>query len=382
MKIVVACDSFKGCLSSEEAAAHIKAGILRENAQHEVSAFQIADGGEGTVEAFCAAGKGELITFETKDAYMKPRLCQYALIEDGKTAVMEVANIIGLSLYPRDRRSPMYATSYGVGLVLKHLIESGIKKIIIALGGSCTNDGGMGMLMALGARFYDSAHQRLLGQAQNLEKVRYLDLRRLPDMEGIELIAACDVKNYLLGEQGATYVFGKQKGLYPNQIPRIERGMVNYCYHIRRVTKINMNLYEGGGAAGGIGAVLQALLHAKMRPGIELLIEYSDLPKQVETCDLVITGEGQSDAQTKYGKVPVGILKVARQYEKPCIIISGALGLGYMELYELGFAGIFSIADRAMTFQQALEQANDKLEATAFSIMHLLEHTVLIEPNK
>ncbi|WP_418290071.1 glycerate kinase, partial [Massilicoli timonensis] len=146
MKIVVACDSFKGCLSSEEAAAHIKAGILRENAQHEVSAFQIADGGEGTVEAFCAAGKGELITFETKDAYMKPRLCQYALIEDGKTAVMEVANIIGLSLYPRDRRSPMYATSYGVGLVLKHLIESGIKKIIIALGGSCTNDGGMGML--------------------------------------------------------------------------------------------------------------------------------------------------------------------------------------------------------------------------------------------
>lgn len=374
MKVVVACDSFKGCLSSAEVGEHIKKGILKENQNHEVSTFQIADGGEGTVAAFCAAGNGEMFSFETKDAYMKPHICEYALIDQGNTAVMEVANIIGLNQYPREKRSPMYATSYGVGLVLKHLLTLGCKKIIIALGGSCTNDGGMGMLMALGARFYDREHKRLLGQAQNLDKIHYLDVRRLPNMKEVELIAACDVKNYLLGEKGATYVFGKQKGLFPNQLERIEKGMVNYCYHMKRVTKINMNLFEGGGAAGGIGAALQALLHAKMCPGIELLLEYSHLKEAIETCDFVITGEGQSDAQTQYGKVPVGILKVAKQYQKPCIIISGALGIGYMDLYKLGFAGIFSVADRAMTFQQALAQAADKVEATSYSIMHLLTH--------
>ena len=373
MKVVVACDSFKGCLSSAQVGECIKNGILKENPNHEVITYAIADGGEGSVEAFCAAANGELVAFETKDAYMKPHTCRYALLEEGKTAVMEVANIVGLSQYPRERRSPMYATSYGVGLVLKHLLAIGCKKIIIGLGGSCTNDGGMGMLMALGARFYDEQHLKVLGQAQNLEKIRYLDLRRLPDLKDVELIVACDVKNYLLGEQGATHVFGKQKGLFPNQIERVEKGMVNYCYHIQRVTKINMNLYAGGGAAGGMGAALQALLHAKMRSGIELLLEYANIEESLKDCDLVITGEGQSDAKTKFGKVPVGILEKAKQYDKPCVILSGALGLGYMELYDLGFAGIFSVADRAMTFQQALEQAGTKLEAARYSLMRLLD---------
>ena len=183
------------------------------------------------------------------------------------------------------------------------------------------------------------------------------------------MIAACDVKNHLLGENGATYVFGKQKGFFPNQIRKIDLGMENFRNQVRRYLHVDIDSFEGGGAAGGIGAVLIGILHATMIPGIELLLSFSDMEEQVKDCDLVITGEGQSDRQTMFGKVPVGILKVANRYEKPCICISGALGIGYQELYDLGFIGIYSIADRAMTFQQALDHAPEKLTATTYGIM-------------
>ena len=189
----------------------------------------------------------------------------------------------------------------------------------------------------------------------------------------VELIAACDVANHLLGEQGATHVFGKQKGLYPNQIKKIERGMENYRFQLQRYLKVDINTFEGGGAAGGIGAILIGMLHAKMVPGIKLLLSYSNLEEKVAHCDLVITGEGQTDKQTKFGKVPVGILTVANRYHKPTICISGALGLGYQDLYELGFIGLFSISDRAMTFQQALDNAPAKLEAATFAIINTID---------
>ena len=232
----------------------------------------------------------------------------------------------------------------------------------------------MGFLQSLGARFYDSNHKYLSPQAMNLEKVRYIDFNRFNDLKDIELIAACDVKNHLLGEEGATFVFGKQKGLFPNQMKRLDQGMENFRNQIQRYTQVDINSFEGGGAAGGIGAVLIGILHAKMIPGIELLLSYSDFHEQVKTCDLVITGEGQSDRQTAFGKVPVGILKVANTYDKPVICISGALGMDYMELYDLGFIGIYSIADRAMTFQSALDSAPEKLEACTYTIMKTIQY--------
>lgn len=376
MRVVVACDSFKGCLSSKEAGKHIENGIHRVNEQIEVESFVIGDGGEGTVDAFHETCGGEKIFVDTTDAYGKKIKSYYTCIENGKTAVMEVANIIGLSMHEREKRAPFFGSSYGVGTVLLHAYRHGCKKIIIGLGGSATNDGGMGLLQALGARFYDHAHKYLSPQAMNLEKVHYIDFNRLEKMEDIELIAACDVKNHLLGEEGATFVFGKQKGFYPNQIKKIDQGMENYRNHIQRYLKIDINEFEGGGAAGGIGAVLIGILQARMVPGIELLFQYSDIEHKIQTCDLVITGEGQTDRQTMFGKVPVGVLKLAKQYEKPTICLSGALGLGYQELYELGFIGIYSISDRAMTFQQALEQAGEKLESASFSIMNMIYYYV------
>ncbi len=372
MKIVVACDSFKGCMSSQEAAMHVKKGIHAFDPNIEVLDYVIADGGEGSVEAFAKTCNGEMVQAATTDAYGRKITAEYAIIENGKTAVIEVANIIGLSMTPKEKRTPFFGSSFGVGTVMLDALHHGCKKMIIALGGSATNDGGMGLLQALGCRFYDSYHKYLSPQAVNLDKIKYIDFNRLNKLEDIELIAACDVKNHLLGENGATYVFGKQKGFYPNQIKQVDAGMHNYRDQICRYLNIDIDAYEGGGAAGGIGSVLIGILHAKMIPGIELLFQYSDMEAAVQDCDLVITGEGQSDRQTMFGKVPVGVLQIANRYNKPTLCISGALGLGYQELYQLGFVGIFSIADRAMSFQQALDQAGEKMEAAVYTIMRTI----------
>ncbi len=374
MKVVIACDSYKGCMTSREVAQHIEDGIRQTGADICTKSYIIADGGEGTVEAFHETCRGKKQLVSASDAYGKKIMTEYTIIEDGNTAVIEVANIIGLNMHEREKRAPFFGSSFGVGTVILHAAEMGCKKIIIGLGGSATNDGGMGLLQALGCRYYDSMHQYLSPQAMNLEKVRYIDFNRLNKLEGIELIAACDVKNHLLGENGATHVFGKQKGFYPNQIRKIEMGMENFRNQIRRYTNIDIDEFEGGGAAGGIGAVLIGLLGAKMISGVDLLLSYSDIEKEIEDSDLVITGEGQSDQQTMYGKVPVGILRLAKRHHKPCICISGALGIGYQSLYDLGFIGIYSIADRAMSFQQALEQAPEKLTAAAYGIMKTIRY--------
>lgn len=374
MKVVVAADSFKGCMTSTQVADCIKEGIHEYNADIDVETYTIADGGEGTVMAFYKTCGGELVDVACTDAYGKKITTQYALLENGHTAVIEVANIIGLNMVERSRRMPLYASSYGVGTVLKDAVARGCKRIIMGLGGSATNDGGMGLLQALGVLYYDSDHQYLSPQAVSLEKVRYIDFNRFHGLGDVELIAACDVKNKLLGEQGATFIFGKQKGLFPTQLKRVDHGMENFRDQIQRYKKVDLNAYEGGGAAGGIGAVLMGILNAKMVPGIELLLSYSNIEEHVKDCDLLITGEGQSDVQTAYGKVPMGILNVAKKYDKPCIILSGALGIGYQKLYEEGFTGIFSIADCAMSFPQALAHAPEKLKAAAYSMIRTIDY--------
>lgn len=369
MKVVVACDSFKGCLKSEEVAYHVEQGIHRFDDTIDVISYAIGDGGEGSAEAFAKSCQGIMVKTGATDAYGKKIITEYALIENGQTAVIEVASIIGLSMTPKERRTPFFGSSFGVGTVMLDAVNRGCKKIILALGGSATNDGGMGLLQALGCRFYDNRHKYLSPQAVNLDKIKYIDFNRLNRLDGIEIIAACDVKNHLLGENGATYVFGKQKGFYPNQIKQVDEAMHNYRDQIQRYLDIDINAYEGGGAAGGIGSVVIGILHAKMVSGIQLLFQYCDIEQAIQACDLVITGEGQSDRQTIYGKVPVGVLEIANRYRKPTLCISGALGLGYQELYDLGFIGIFSIADRAMSFQQALDQAGEKMEAAVYTVM-------------
>ncbi len=369
MKIIVACDSYKGCMSSKEVAQHMERAIHQVDPSIHVLSYTMADGGEGTAAAFCDACAGEMVRCATTDAYGRRMEASYALIENGNTAVIEVAACIGLTMVPREKRNPLVASSYGVGTMLLDACQRGCKRIILGLGGSSTNDGGMGLLQSLGVRFYDANHRYLSPQAVNLEKVRYIDFNRFHPLTDVELIVACDVKNHLLGEHGATYTFGRQKGLYPNQLERIDRGMRNYRDQIRRYRKVDLDSFDGGGAAGGIGAVMIGLLGAQMHAGIELLLSYSSLRREAADCDLLITGEGQSDAQTMFGKVPHGIAQIAKEAGKPIICISGALGIGYEQLYDLGFIGVFSIADRAMSFPQALQQAPQKLEAATYAIV-------------
>lgn len=373
MKILIACDSFKGCMSSKQANLHVEKGIKKLNNKHECFKFPIGDGGEGTMDAFHTLCKGRKVKLTVKDAYFRDIDVEYTIIDNGKTAVFDVASIIGLNLYERKDRKPIMATSYGVGQMILDAKNRNMQKIIIGLGGSSTNDGGMGMLNALGVRFYDKNHEYLKTSALSLEKIAHIDFNPMVDLKDIEIIAACDVPNKLLGQEGATYTFGKQKGLNKEQQDRVEKGMKNYVSKMKYKGFI-LDECNGGGAAGGLGAALQIVLNATMKSGLEILFEYNDIDKFIAKCDLVITGEGQSDYQTSFGKAPIGILNKAKAHKKPCICISGALGKDYDKLYKRGFVGIFSIADRAMSFTQALNTAPEKLEQASYNIIKTIDY--------
>ena len=373
MKIIIACDSFKGCMSSKEVEECIKKGILKANKEHEILTFPMADGGEGTAMVFRDIIQGKTIDVLTVDAYGKNVFTTYCISKDGNLAVMDVASCIGLNMTPKEKRNPMIASSRGVGIMMKDAISRGCKKMIIGLGGSATNDGGMGILSEFGVRFYNSKRELLVPSVYALQQIAFVDKRyaRLP--KDIEIICACDVKNHLLGKNGATYVFGKQKGIYLNQMAEVEKGMAHYSTKLKQTFHVDVNEFEGSGAAGGIGSVLLGVMKAKRFSGIDLVVEYSDLKEHLQDADLVITGEGQTDAQTLYGKLPLGIAHLAQSYDVPCVCLSGALGLGYEAMYDEGMIGIFSSADRAMTFQMALQTGNEKLEALAFSLTKFMD---------
>ncbi len=365
-------DSFKGCMSSDQANQTVKDAIVDIQHSHQVACFTMGDGGEGSVDAFVSACNGRYVQVQVRDAYFQNITASYGLIDQGKTAVIEVASVIGLNMRDRAQRKPLYTTSYGVGQLMLDAKAKGVKKIILALGGSSTNDGGMGMLNALGAKFYNSNNEYLKSNAKSLGQVERIDLRKFDQLKGIDIIAACDVKNTLVGEHGATYTFGKQKGLFPNQIKKVDKDMQHYA-NIWSQKGYDISSFEGSGAAGGIGGAL-ALVDAHFQSGFELLRVHTNLDETIKTCDLVITGEGQSDYQTMFGKVPAGVVGVANTYQKPCLCISGALGKDYEKLYELGFIGIYSTADRAMSFAAALEQAKEKLYACVYSIMKTIDY--------
>ena len=372
MKIIIACDSFKGCMSSKEVEECIKKGILKANKEHEILTFPMADGGEGTAMVFCDIIQGKTIDVLTVDAYGKNVFTTYCISKDGNLAVMDVASCIGLNMTPKEKRNPMIASSRGVGIMMKDAISRGCKKMIIGLGGSATNDGGMGILSEFGVRFYNSKRELLVPSVYALQQIAFVD-KRYARPKDIEIICACDVKNHLLGKNGATYVFGKQKGIYLNQMAEVEKGMAHYSTKLKQTFHVDVNEFEGSGAAGGIGSVLLGVMKAKRFSGIDLVVEYSGLKEHLQDADLVITGEGQTDAQTLYGKLPLGIAHLAQSYDVPCVCLSGALGLGYEAMYDEGMIGIFSSADRAMTFQMALQTGNEKLEALAFSLTKFMD---------
>lgn len=372
MKIIIAPDSFKESLSASAVADAIERGLRRALPDAECVKLPIADGGEGTVDALINATSGQRIPVAVTGPMGTPVNGFFGLLGEGKTAVIEVAAACGLQWVAPENRDPLFATSYGVGELIKAALDRDVDKIIIGLGGSATNEGGIGMLQALGCRCTTAAGEDVPWGAGGLDELADIDLSGLdPRLARVELLLACDVNNTLLGERGATAVFGPQKGVTAQTAVRIESNLARIATILKSRFGDDIASLKGGGAAGGIGATLQGVLNAEMASGIDIVLNTLHFDAQVRDADLVITGEGRLDAQTGGGKGPAGVISRAHAHGCPSIALAGSLGSGYEALYELGLISAFSLVPGIISYERALREAATLLESTAFNIASL-----------
>ncbi|WP_434564806.1 glycerate kinase [Thermoanaerobacterium thermosaccharolyticum] len=356
MKILVAPDSFKGSLSSKEVLKAISEGIRRA-IDAEIAGLPIADGGEGTVDALITSLGGKIIDVDVLGPLGNVVKGYFGVLNDG-TAVIEMAASSGLNLVPNDMRNPLITTTYGVGQLIKEALDKGCRKFIIGLGGSATNDGGAGMIQALGVKLLDEDGKDIPYGGGNLHKLKKVDTSSI-DKRVYEssFIVASDVTNPLCGEYGASAVYGPQKGATPEMVEILDDNLRHYASVVKETLGKDFLDVPGAGATGGLGFSLMAFLNAKIRSGIDIVMEASNIDKKIKSCDIVITGEGNTDFQTAYGKAPAGIARIAKKYGKPVVILSGGLGKNYKDLYDIGVTSMFSIVDRPMTLQEAMINA-------------------------
>ncbi|CCK05389.1 glycerate kinase [Cronobacter sakazakii] len=377
-KIVIAPDSFKESLSAMDVAKAIEAGFREIYPQAHYVCVPMADGGEGTVEAMVAATGGQIITTPVTAPLGNKVDGFFGLLGDGETAVVEMAAASGLHLVPTAQRDPRITTSYGTGELILAALERGVKAIVIGIGGSATNDGGAGMMQALGARFLDGEGRELAPGGAALARLERLDLSALdPRLAQVSVTAACDVDNPLCGEKGASAVFGPQKGATPAMVTELDAALRRFGEQLEAATGKAIISAPGAGAAGGMGAALLGMLNAELRPGIEIVIESLGLAQAVRDADLVITGEGRLDSQSIHGKTPVGVARVAKQFQRPVVAIAGSLTPDYQIVHEHGIDAAFSVIDRIVTLQEALDDAERNLRVTARNVAalwHLAEN--------
>ena len=374
MKIIIAPDSFKGSLSALEVCENIEIGIRKVFDTAEIVRVPMADGGEGTVQSLVDATGGEIISLKVKGPLLKEVDAFYGILGDRTTAVIEMSSASGITLLTKEERNPMKATTYGTGQIIKHALDMGCRNIIIGIGGSATNDGGAGMVKALGIKLLDEKSEEIDFGGGNLNKLNSIDLSEIDSrISQCNIVVACDVDNTLCGEKGASYIFGSQKGADENMIITLDRNLSHYAEIVERYLGVAIKDYPGAGAAGGLGGGLLAFLHAKLQPGINIVIERTELEEKLKDADLVITGEGMIDYQTQYGKTPYGVAKLAKKYNIPVIAIAGGIGKGAEELYSKVFDSIFSIVDKPMQLEEAIENSVLLLQNTAERIMRVLK---------
>lgn len=359
MKIIVAPDSFKGSLTQIEAAEMMKEAAKEINPQHDVIMKPMADGGEGTLDALLAASEGsERIPIEVVGP-LGENIHTHIGIVQNDTAVIEVAAICGLPLVPEDQRNPYETTTYGIGQAIKLALDRGIRQFVVGLGGSATNDGGLGMFLALGAKMHNIQGEQVGIYGKDLLHIHSIDLSELdPRLKQARFRIASDVDNPLYGERGATHVFGPQKGATDKQINMLDRAMKTYSHLLEKASKVNGSLIHatGAGAAGGLGfAFLQ--LKADMMSGAKLIAETIGLEDEIEHADLVLTGEGKSDAQTLYGKAPGFVAALAKKYKVPVILISGSISdsEGVLKRH---FSEVYELLEENVTVERAMKEAN------------------------
>ncbi|MCK5767306.1 MAG: glycerate kinase, partial [Candidatus Atribacteria bacterium] len=320
MKIVIAPDSFKGSLTATEVADAIEMGIKEIFPEAEMIKIPMADGGDGTVQCLVNATGGEILKEKVMGPLGKDVLAHYGILGDKKTAVIEMAEASGLTLLPEHKRNPLITTTYGTGQLIKAALDQGCRKMIIGIGGSATNDGGAGMVQALGIHLLDKQDKEIGFGGAELLNLHYIDMNQLDQrISELEIRVASDVKNPLCGPSGATRIYGPQKGATEEMMIILEEALVHFSQTINKTLCKEVKNIPGAGAAGGLGAGLMAFLDAKLKPGIEIVIETVKLERAVKGADLVITGEGKIDYQTIYGKVPVGVAKIAKKYDVPVV---------------------------------------------------------------
>lgn len=359
MNLVFASDSFKGSLSSQTIAQ-----ILTEEAALAfpgcgTASVPVADGGEGTLDAVQSALSGTRRRVNISGPLFAPAQGEYLLLEH-HTALIELAQAAGLTMVPPSRRDPRYTTTYGVGELIRDALDQGCTTIYLALGGSATNDGGIGAMSALGIRFLDERGRELSGVGEDLEQVRHIDRSGLhPKVADTKFIVMSDVTNPLLGRQGATYTFGPQKGADPQVLQQLEQGMDRYARLVSQTTGVSIATVPGGGAAGGMGAACLAFLNAEICSGIQTVLDLAGFDALLEQSDLVITGEGRLDGQSVGGKAVSGIARRCQEKGVPVLAIAGSLGEGYEALLSQGVCGIMTLPDRPMLEAEAMEDAQE-----------------------
>lgn len=371
MKIVIAVDSFKESLTAPQACAAIQRGFAQIMPNAHYVSVPMADGGEGTTAALVAACGGEWVSVRVSDPLGRPINAQYGVLPNG-TAVMEMAEAAGLHLLAPAERNPMKTSTYGVGEMIAHALQRGVRQIILGIGGLATNDGGAGMVQALGFRLLDRAGQDLARVGAALRDLATIDVSgSLKALVDCEIVVACDVVNPLCGEKGASAVFGKQKGATPDMIRDLDMALTRFADVVAMHIGNDFRDNAGSGAAGGLGFGLRALLGAELRSGIDIVLEATELSRHIQQADLVITGEGCMDGQTAFGKVPLGVLTVAQTHGVPVIGISGSVA-DVEKLYELGFAAVFPSIDCVATLPEILVHAERNVERTARNIAAML----------
>ncbi len=379
MKILIAPDSFKGTMSSERVITLVGEQALRVFPGVALVKVPIADGGEGTVAALVSAVGGEYKTASVTGPMGNIVEASYGFLPSG-AAVMEMAQTSGLTLVDAKAKDPLKATSRGTGELIKKLLDDGARDIIIGIGGSATNDGGMGALTALGVKFYDAKGALLDGRGEDLEKVARVDVGGLDKrIKDTAITVICDVSNPLTGESGATFIYGPQKGAVGEVKTCLERGMCVYRDAVNDQLGVSTDTISGAGAAGGMGYALITFLGAKLKPGIQAVLDAVNFDEMIKDVDLVITGEGNIDGQSvRFGKVPTGILRRCAPMGVPVIIIAGGMGEGAEDIFKIGPSSIITTINAAMPIKTALKNAETLLSGAALRALRFIEMGMLI----
>ena len=373
LKFVLAPDSFKESMSAKEVCDAMEKGIRRIFTDAICLRVPMADGGEGTLEALVDATGGEKTIREVTGPLGEPIKAAYAILGDGKTAVIEMAKAAGLELVPPEKRNPLYTTTYGVGELIQAALNQGVKRLVIAIGGSATNDVGVGMLQALGASFKDERGKEIGFGGLEVGRIEQIDLTHFDQrLAEVTIEVACDVTNPLTGPKGASYIFAKQKGANKEEIKQLDAALHHFAEVVKNQLGIEIDQVQGAGAAGGLGAGLVGFCGGKLMPGIDLVVKYSELEKKVDGANYIFTGEGSIDTQTQYGKTLTGVAKVGKANNIPVIAFGGRLMTPIDELYKLGISAAFSITPEAMTLEKALASGEMNMIVAVENICRIL----------